>query len=319
VDVSGNTIVVGAPLDNFNKVVEGSKPGATYVFTYVDGSWIESDTPLLASDGGDTDQFGWSVAMDGETVAVGAPFWDYPNDDAGGAAYAFTLASTNQPPTAEAKADPEEAKEGKQVFLNGHGADPDGDPPKLKYLWEEVDTGGLDVELFDSTEPTAYFFAPELTNGCADLTFQLTVTDHKGELSEPVLVKVKVRPNNEIHAKLEGKRRHGWYWHKYTFDGSCGDEITIRLEADPDGWHRGEKATLILKDKTKGVRLSETKKGSLPLSISTTLEADGKYAVYVFRKPRIRSWRHNTFEGDYILTLEGACGKLGTSYRCKKK
>ena len=315
VAISGNTVVVGAPFDQNN---EGVVTGSAHVFTIPKENLPELEQRLLTSDGHLGDQLGWSVAMDGSTVLVGALYADDQVANSG-AAYVYTLPLSNQPPTAEAIADPEEAKEFEQVFLEGSGDDPDGDPLKLEYLWEQIETGGPPVELFDFTEPTAYFYAPELTNGCETLTFQLTVTDEKGEPSEPVSVKVKVRPNNTIKAKLGGKRRHGWYWHKYTFDGSSGDEITIRLEADPDGWHRGEKATLILKDKTRGVRLSETKKGSLPLSISTTLEADGKYAVYVFKKPRIRSWRHNTFEGDYILTLEGACGKLGTSYRCKKK
>ena len=318
VDISENTIVVGAPLDNFNKVPEVSRVGATYVFARVGEAWIPSDTPLLlASDGGDSDQFGWSVAIDSDTVAVGAPFWDYSDDvkDASGAAYVYTLPSASQPPIAEAIADPEKAKEGQKVFLEGSGDDPDGDPLKLEYLWEQIETGGPPVELFDPTEPTAYFFAPELTNGCETLTFQLTVTDDQGEPSKPAEVQVKVRPYNTVHAKLGGEHRHWWYWHKYTFDGSSGDEITIRLEADPDGWHRGEKATLILKDKTRGVRLLETKKGSLPLELSTPLEADGKYAVYVFKQPWFWFWRDNSFEGDYILTLDGTCGRFGTSCR----
>lgn len=73
-DISGNTLVVAAPLDNFNKVAQGSRVGATYVFHYIGGMWIDSDTPLLASSGGATDQFGWSVAIDANTVAVGAPY-----------------------------------------------------------------------------------------------------------------------------------------------------------------------------------------------------------------------------------------------------
>ncbi len=119
VAVDGDTIVVGAP-GNQN-TVDGSevKTGAVYVFTKPttdangDGSidwndWGSLDADgkanltdkLTASDAAENDEFGYSVAIDGDTIVVGAPYHDYDDtdDDANdvsnsGAAYVFTKPS----------------------------------------------------------------------------------------------------------------------------------------------------------------------------------------------------------------------------------
>ena len=44
---------------------------------------------LLASDRVERDQFGYSVALDGDTVVVGANWDDGPSDSGAGAAYVF--------------------------------------------------------------------------------------------------------------------------------------------------------------------------------------------------------------------------------------
>ena len=138
--------------------------------------------------------------------------------------------------------------------------------------------------------------------------------------SDAAEVKIEVLPNNTIHAKLGGKHRHWLYLHKYSFYGHDKDQAVLKLEADTNGWHRGGKATLILKDNIKGTRLFETKRGSLPLEVNATLPADGKYTVYVLKPPWFWSWwGHKRFEGDYILSLEGTCGKLVQGSKCKKR
>jgi hypothetical protein len=76
VAVSGTTAVVGAPY------ADGYK-GAAYVFTEVNGAWTDQ-TELLASDARTSAEFGWSVAISGSTVAIGAPGYGL------GAAYVFS-------------------------------------------------------------------------------------------------------------------------------------------------------------------------------------------------------------------------------------
>ena len=77
--VDGDTVVVGASED------DGS--GSAYVFTKAaDSVWTDATqtAKLTASDGDDFDEFGKSVAVDGDTVVAGAP-----NNDGYGSAYVF--------------------------------------------------------------------------------------------------------------------------------------------------------------------------------------------------------------------------------------
>ena len=87
VALAGNLSVVGAPLERR----DGTQAGAAYVFERRSSqpqgaTWTETKR-LLASSGAVENQFGFSVAIHGETILVGAPL-DTPSDP-GGAAYAF--------------------------------------------------------------------------------------------------------------------------------------------------------------------------------------------------------------------------------------
>ena len=88
VAIDGDTIVVGA--DEAENTVDGSqvKTGSAYVFTKPGTGWATGTETarLTASDGAMNDRFGYSVAMDGDTVVVGA----YGNGGSRGSAYAFT-------------------------------------------------------------------------------------------------------------------------------------------------------------------------------------------------------------------------------------
>ena len=91
VAVDGNTVVVGA---HQHDLTGNANAGAAYVFTRVNGVWSEP-VKLIASDGQDGDYFGYSVAVDGDTVVVGAYWHDVSDDlnntyDKAGAAYIFT-------------------------------------------------------------------------------------------------------------------------------------------------------------------------------------------------------------------------------------
>ena len=81
VAVDGDTIVVGARQDV-------TRNGAAYVFTKVSGVWSQK-AKLTASDGAANDEFGFSVAVHGDTIVVGA-HQDDDNGDISGSAYVFT-------------------------------------------------------------------------------------------------------------------------------------------------------------------------------------------------------------------------------------
>jgi len=84
VAVDGHSIVVGASGED----TLGTTAGAAYVFIESGGIWSEQQK-LTAGDGGPQDRFGTSVALDGETVLVGAPTHSGHGSFAGGA-YVFT-------------------------------------------------------------------------------------------------------------------------------------------------------------------------------------------------------------------------------------
>ena len=85
VALDGDTVVIGAQHDD----ELGFNSGSAYVFTrdHV-GLWTEQ-AKLLASDGKPNAQFGWSVALDGDTVVIGAAFDDELGSSSG-SAYVFT-------------------------------------------------------------------------------------------------------------------------------------------------------------------------------------------------------------------------------------
>jgi hypothetical protein len=83
VAISGDTVVVGAHMEDG----AGDERGAAYLFVG-NGRWQEVAVPR-ASDAQNSDLFGDSVAISGDTVVVGAPYEDGLGTDRG-AAYVFT-------------------------------------------------------------------------------------------------------------------------------------------------------------------------------------------------------------------------------------
>ncbi len=79
--LDGDTALIGA--------IYGSSSGSAYVFTRSAGSWTQR-AKLTASDAAPYADFGHSVALDGDTVLIGAP-GDDDNGSASGSAYIFSL------------------------------------------------------------------------------------------------------------------------------------------------------------------------------------------------------------------------------------
>ncbi len=80
VALEGETLVVGAPAADPAGVVCGT----AYVFVRSGSSW-SLQQKLVAADGAPDDDFGWSVALDGDRAIVGA----HNHADDSGAAYVF--------------------------------------------------------------------------------------------------------------------------------------------------------------------------------------------------------------------------------------
>ncbi len=86
VAISGDTAVVSAPQASTGF---GPGSGATYVFTRTGATWSQQQK-LLPADLAAFDQFGSSVAVDGNTVLIGADMDDSGFGENAGSAYVFT-------------------------------------------------------------------------------------------------------------------------------------------------------------------------------------------------------------------------------------
>jgi hypothetical protein len=90
VALSGDTALVGAPMDN---VGAHSNQGSAYVFVRSGTTW-SLQKKLTASDGAVDDQFGNSVALSGDTALVGAHYDNVSGHSGQGSAYVFVRSGT---------------------------------------------------------------------------------------------------------------------------------------------------------------------------------------------------------------------------------
>ncbi|MGB7293062.1 MAG: hypothetical protein WBD99_12890 [Thermodesulfobacteriota bacterium] len=87
---------------------------------------------------------------------------------------------------------------------------------------------------------------------------------------------------------------------EFRFDGAGGDQVTLRLEANPQEGNNGGEASLGI----SGNSLNESTSGTPPLELEVTLPGDGKYSVAV-EQPKNSALR---FRGSYNLDVESATG-----------
>lgn len=84
VDIDGDTLAAGAE-HRWSSLPE---PGSAYVFGWDGANWTEQ-AKLTAPDGIPKDAFGWSIALDGDFLAVGAPRAWSGGPTGGGAVYTY--------------------------------------------------------------------------------------------------------------------------------------------------------------------------------------------------------------------------------------
>ncbi|MHC4100722.1 MAG: dockerin type I domain-containing protein [Planctomycetota bacterium] len=87
VDMSGHLAIVGSPDDDFAGLTDA---GSAAILQRINGGGWTEMTTLTASDAADSDRFGWSVAISGQTAIVGAPLVA-GFGSVTGAAYVFQL------------------------------------------------------------------------------------------------------------------------------------------------------------------------------------------------------------------------------------
>jgi uncharacterized protein (TIGR03437 family) len=146
VSISGDYIVIGAS----GKTINGKNAqGAAYVFVRDDGAWRQQ-ARLLAGDGAAVDEFGRSVSISDDRVAVGAPGADVGGKQNQGAVYLFTRSDSNWTPEVKLTANDGAANDafGFSVALDGgaliSGAPVLGvifnTPPGAAYIFKNSDS-----------------------------------------------------------------------------------------------------------------------------------------------------------------------------------
>ena len=83
--ISGDTAIIGSPFDDDM----GSYSGSVYVFVRRDDGTWEEVQKLTPADGEADDWFGFSVAISGDTVVIGAVYDDDKGDESG-SGYVYT-------------------------------------------------------------------------------------------------------------------------------------------------------------------------------------------------------------------------------------
>lgn len=95
VDIQGDTIVIGARLDD----VGGNNSGSMFIFERTSGGWV-TDGRIVPADNIKGDQFGYDVAIDGDVIVVGARKDNTGGIDSG-SAYIYEKVGNNWVETAE--------------------------------------------------------------------------------------------------------------------------------------------------------------------------------------------------------------------------
>ncbi len=177
VAISGDAAIAGAHNDDD----KGNSSGSAYVFTRTGTIWSQQDK-LTASDGSADDHFGWSVAISGSTVIVGA-YGDEDNGSLSGSAYVYQW--TIQPPTLNKAMESTSVVAASAITytitITNNGSDPmanttisDNIPPNTTYnLGSATSNPAIDLTNFPTTTLP---FTISAGNSMV-ITYTLTVTN----------------------------------------------------------------------------------------------------------------------------------------------
>jgi len=175
--ISGDTIVVGAFFDD---VGANSNQGSAYVFTRSGSAWTQQ-AQLTANDGASGDVFGWSVAVSGDDVVIGARGDMVGANFLQGSAYVFTRSGVTW--TQQAKLT---ASDGAAIELFGQSVAIVGDTVLIGASWGDV--GG------NVNQGSAYVF----TRSDATWTQQAKLTASDGSADDEFGQCVSVSGNTAV-------------------------------------------------------------------------------------------------------------------------
>jgi hypothetical protein len=197
VAISGNTVVIGAANpSNFSNQAAG--PGAAYVFVKPANGWADAteNAKLTASDGVDGDAFGNSVAISGNTIAVGAIFAnDSSGDSFAGKAYVFTKPSSGWSGNLNQTAELTATDSGLLTYMGC----------SVAVSGDNVVTGSYGQNNFQGS---AYVFT-EPSGGWANMTQTAELTAANGQASDFFGFSVSISGNTVVAGAPSGANTYG--------------------------------------------------------------------------------------------------------------
>jgi hypothetical protein len=160
--------------------------------------------------------------------------------------------------------------------------------------------GGCAPCTTDEAGQVAFTYTSDGTPGEDELVASATL----GTVAFSASARASWTPAVETACSVLGDTRKPWSLDVdlFGFRGRADQRVTIRLAPDAAGTHTGERATLILLDRVRGLALFRVDGGALPNVVHARLPADGDYVVIVAGQP----WwfRGRAFRGDYCLSIE---------------
>ncbi|HEX3823612.1 MAG TPA: hypothetical protein VHV79_04000 [Mycobacteriales bacterium] len=162
--VSGHTIVVGAYEQT---LANNNEQGAVYVFTRPASGWKNAmpTAELHVSDGQPNDRFGYSVAISGDTIVVGAPQHSVGSTIKQGAAYVFRKPASGWQNTAHPTA----------VLTSDNGASDDNFAGAVAIAGSTIVVGAYSHQVGGNTEQGEAYVYSEPKAGWQ--TTAITTTD----------------------------------------------------------------------------------------------------------------------------------------------
>ncbi len=164
VALSGDTLVVGAWFDDIGAF---ANQGSAYVFSRADSMVWRQQRKLTADDGAAFDQFGFSVALSGDTVVVGAVGDDTGANSNQGSAYAFVIRANDL-----VQQQPLTAADGAALDAFGNAVAVSGDTAVVGAPFDSIGANGA--------QGSAYIFTRGFTPSGAVWTLQQKLTASDG-------------------------------------------------------------------------------------------------------------------------------------------
>ena len=211
VAIFGNTVVAGAEQATVNG---NSEQGEAYVFVKPASGWANATetAKLTASDGAANDNFGQSVAIDGNTVVVGAFFDDVNGVHTAGAAYVFTK------PAGGWVSETEAAK-----LTASDGADNDRLGTSVGISGNTVVAGSVNATVNGHSAQGAVYVFVEPTAGWASETETAKLTASDGDAGDILGRSVGISANTVVAGSLSTVSGHNGQGAAYVFLKPAGD------------------------------------------------------------------------------------------------